>query len=84
MLKFIKIDEEYKTVFYGIFIPGVTVLIFQSLIFACFVTFVASYMFAINGKKDKAIQCLQYLLFTILIALLGLVLIAGGTAINPI
>lgn len=80
----LRIEEEYKTVFYGIFIPGVAVLIFQSLIFGCFVAFVASYLFAINGKKDKAIQCLQYLLFTILIALLGLVLIAGGTAINPI
>ncbi len=83
MLK-LEIEEEYKTVFYGIFIPGMMVLIFQSLIFACFCAFVASYLFAINGKKDKAIECLQYLLFTIIVALLGLILIAGGTAINPI
>lgn len=83
MLK-LEIEEEYKTIIYGIFIPGLVVCLFQSLIFACFVAFIASYLFAINGKKDKAIECLQYLLFTILIALLGLILIAGGTAINPI
>lgn len=83
MLK-LEIEEEYKTVFYGIFIPGIIVLVFQSLIFACFCTFIASYLFAINGKKEKAIECLQYLLFTIIIAVLVLVLIAGGTAINPI
>ena len=76
--------EEYKTIIYGIFIPGIIVLLFKSLIFACFVSFIASYLFAINGKKEKAIECLQYLLFTLLIAVLGLVLIAGGTAINPI
>ncbi len=83
MLK-LQIEEEYKTIFYGIFIPGIIVLLFKSLIFACFVAFIASYLFAINGKKDKAIECLQYLLFTIIIAVLGLILIAGGTAINPI
>lgn len=83
MLK-LELEEEYKTIIYGIFIPGLVVMIFQSLIFACFVSFIASYLFAINGKKDKAIECLQYLLFTLIIALLGLILIAGGTAINPI
>ncbi len=80
----LKIEEEYKTIIYGIMIPALVVILFKSVIFACFVAFVASYLFAINGKKDKAIECLQYLLFTILIALLGLILIAGGTAINPI
>lgn len=80
----LKIQEEYKTVLYGIFIPGVAVIFFKSFVFACFCAFVASYLFAMNGKKDKAIQCLQYLLFTVLIALLGLILIAGGAAINPI
>ena len=80
----LKIVEEYKTIFYGIFIPGMIVMLFKSLVFACFVSFIASYLFAINGKKEKAIECLQYLLFTLLIAVLGLVLIAGGTAINPI
>ncbi len=65
-------------------IPALVVILFKSVIFACFVAFVASYLFAINGKKDKAIECLQYLLFTTLITLLGLILIAGGTAINPI
>lgn len=76
--------EEYKTIIYGIMIPALVVLVFKSLVFACFCTFIASYLFAINGKKNKAIECLQYLLFTILIATLGLILIAGGTAINPI
>lgn len=80
----LKIEEEYKTIIYGIMIPALVVILFKSVIFACFVAFVASYLFAINGKKEKAIECLQYLLFTILIALLGLILIAGGTAINPI
>ena len=80
----LKIEEEYKTIIYGIMIPTLVVILFKSVIFACFVAFVASYLFAINGKKEKAIECLQYLLFTILIALLGLILIAGGTAINPI
>lgn len=80
----VKIQEEYKTVFYGIFIPGIIVLVFKSVIFACFCAFIASYLFAMNGKKDKAIECLQYLLFTILLALFGLILIAGGAAINPI
>lgn len=80
----LKIEEEYKTIFYGIFIPGMIVMLFKSVIFACFVAFVASYLFAMNGKKDKAIECLQYLLFTLIVALLGLILIAGGTAINPI
>ena len=80
----LKIEEEYKTIIYGIMIPALVVILFKSVIFACFVAFVASYLFAINGKKDKAIECLQYLLFTLIIALLGLILIAGGTAINPI
>lgn len=80
----VKIEEEYKTIVYGILMPALIVILFKSFVFGCFCTFVASYLFAINGKKEKAIECLQYLLFTILIALLGLILIAGGTAINPI
>lgn len=80
----VKIEEEYKTIVYGILMPALIVILFKSLVFACFMSFIASYLFAINGKKDKAIECLQYLLFTILIALFGLILIAGGAAINPI
>lgn len=84
MLKMLKIKEEYKTIIYGIIIPALIVIIFKSLVVAIFCAFIASYLFAMNGKKDKAIECLQYLLFTVLMALFGLILIAGGAAINPI